>query len=422
MYNLRRFHGVRFDRINAIIDSLGGHISSYVNLVGSASLPLPEVCRMEGLPGTACRVEGHLDSRLFPATDPIDQAEVLIASAMRQLFDLDGSYAVSAQPHSATQANQAVLRAVLHNSDRPVACLSPSDGGHISHRFGVPSVASFLSIPLDASGINYDAFADEVLRQRPAIIVAGGTSYTRAIDYARMREIADQVGCHLHADIAHTAPFIATGRHPQAFPYADSATIDTSKGLRGPRGGILVYRDGDASEMRRAIFPLLQSSPNQSGLLAKAACLAHWTASDELRDYAGRMVHLARELGERLAKVLGGPVYGATDTHLLLFDLSNLAIDGHQAEALLEAAGILVNRNQVPGDTRSPWKPSGIRLGTTTLAILEYTDADVHALGDVIGDIIRGSGTHASTVARLLETYHRPLVNISSAPTSAAST
>ncbi len=416
MYSLRRFHGARFERVNAIIDSLAGHIGSYINLIGSATLPLPEVCQMEGLPGTACRTEGHMDARLFPATDPIDRAETLIEECTRELFGLDEGYLVSGQPHSATHANHAVFRAVLEDHKGPVVCLSPKDGGHISHQLGLPDAIELIPIPLGPEGIDYDMMQTVVECARPALIIGGGTSYTRAVDYARMRRMADAAACHLHADLAHTAPFVAAGAHPAVFPFVDSATVDPGKNLRGPRGGILIYRLRDARKIQRAIFPVLQTSPNQNALLAKAACLDYWTHAN-LWDYTERMLALARALGDRLESSLGPQIYGGTDTHLLLFDLSRVSIDGRHAEARLEAARILVNRNQVPGDARSPWAPSGIRLGTTALAILGYTAADVLLLADTTAAILRGAPPDSDTIGRLLETYHRPLVSISSAPT-----
>ena len=335
---------------------------------------------MQGLPGTACRVEGHPSARLFPGTDPVDEAESLIEEATRRVFGLDDGYDISAQPHSATQANHAVFRALLDEDGGTVAGLSPSDGGHISHSLGVPASSAFVSVSLGLEGIDYEQLEQDVHRHHPTVLVAGGTSYTRSIDYGRLRELADHVGCHLHADLAHTAPFIASGLHSPAFPFVDSATIDPSKNLRGPAGGILIFREKDARKMKRAVFPVLQSAPNQPAMFAKAACLSHW-AEVSLRPYAELMVHHARILGERLEGMLGPQIYRQTETHLLLFDLSVLPIDGREAEAVLAGARVLANRNQVPGDPKPPWAPSGMRFGTTVLAILEYDDDDVRDLG-----------------------------------------
>ena len=232
-----------------------------------------------------------------------------------------------------------------------------------------------------------------------------------------MREIADQVGAHLHADLAHVAPFIASGLHPPAFPMVDSATLDLSKNLRGPTGGILVYRERDGERMRRALFPLVQTSPSPSGLLAKAACLSYWTP-ERLAAHAGSMVEVARRLAARLSPLLGDPIFGATDTHLLLFDVTRVCGDGKAAEGKFDSARILVNRNLVPGDTRSPWAPSGIRLGSTVPAILGYAREDVDALGEALCSVLEGSDSHEAIVTRLLEIYHRPLVSSASEPLS----
>ncbi|HKO18757.1 MAG TPA: hypothetical protein VJU82_07710 [Acidobacteriaceae bacterium] len=417
MYILRRFNGSRFERMNAIIDGLSDHVTSYINLVGSATLPLPEACEAHGLPATACRVEGHLGARLFPATAPMDQAEALIEERIRELFGLDADYEVNAQPHSATQANQVALRAALGNEGKTVVGLAPTDGGHISHSVSLPGSSPFFAFPLTPTGIDYAALGELVRRERPAVIIAGSTSYTRGIDWMCLRAIADAVGAHVHADLAHVAPFIAAGLHPPAFPFVDSATLDISKNLRGPNGGILIYRASVKAEMRRALFPLVQTSPNAGALLSKAACLSFWTPAD-VRAHAMSMVRLARILSTRLSKALGPPIFGTTESHLLVFDVTGVTQGGAGAEAALEHARILVNRNLVPGDRRSPWEPSGIRLGTAAISILNYSDADTSVLGDAICSVLEGSDCHRDIIERLLATYHRPLVSIASGLTS----
>jgi glycine hydroxymethyltransferase len=413
MYTLRRFYGPRFDRINAIIDSVGGHITSFVNVAGNATLPLPEVCEAQGWPATACRAEGHRDARIGPATGPMDEAEALIEDRVRDIFGLDDAYEISGQPHSATQANQIVLRATLGANPQCVAGLSPADGGHVSLSRGLPPGATFAPFPLSRDGLDYEAIRTATQAASPTVIAVGATSFTRGINWARLREIADEVGAHLHADLAHTAPFVAAGLQPPAFPFVDSATLDINKNLHGPKGGILIYRAAYRDTFRRATFPLVQTSPNTSGLLSKAACLSYWTR-DRVAIHAASMVHLARTLSSCLSELLGEPIFGTTDSHLLLFNVSAVCGDGQTAEAALERAHILVNRNQVPGDLRSPWSPSGIRLGTAALAFLGYTDEDVGALGAAICSVLMESDAHKPIVTRLLETYHRPLVSIAS--------
>lgn len=281
MFVLKRFAGSRYDRLEAIVDSLGGHLTSYINLIGSATLPFPAVCDVGALPMTAVRVEGHPGERYFPATDPIDRVERVIEQETKRVFGLDDGYVVSAQPHSATQANHAAMRCVLSQREpQRVAGLRATDGGHISHRFGVPAPHQFVPLDVASTGLDYPAIRDAVLENTPRLIVLGSSSYTRGIEFERISAIAAEVGAHLHADLAHMAPFVASGVQPPAFPFVDSATIDLGKNFRGAGGGILVFRRADKERMRRAVFPALQSSPSQHGLMAKAACLLSWPCAE----------------------------------------------------------------------------------------------------------------------------------------------
>ena len=417
MFVLRRFHQDRFDRVNAVIDGLNGHLTSYINLIGSATLPLPEVCQAQGLPGSALRAEGFPGARVFPGSEVADAVEEIIDERTRMLFGLGRSYLVTGQPHSATQANQAVFRAVVPQDAGVVLGLAPADGGHISHRAGLPRSTEFVPFPLCATGIDYDEL-EAIARTRAAnLVVAGGTSYGLQIDYARLRQIADQCGAHLHADLAHTAPFVASGRHPSAFPECDSATLDTGKNLRGPRGGILIYRQDQAKTMRRALFPTVQTSPSQSAMMAKAVCLLHWNV-DGLGVFSDRMVTTARLLNEGFDRAFGDPVFGGTDSHLLLYDMAALGVRGNEAERHLEGARILANRNQVPADPNSPWSPSGLRFGTTVLAILGYSDVDVERLASAVRSVLTVGDDPRETVDDLLQRYHRDVVSIANESTS----
>ena len=411
MFILKRFAGDRYGRLEAIVDSLSGHLSSYINLIGSATLPFPAVCDAGSLPITAVRVEGHLGERYFPGTEPIDRAEELIEQEVRRIFDIGDDYVVSAQPHSATQANHAAIRCVIsENEVQSVAALRASDGGHISHRFGIPEPHDFVPLDLDSTGLDYSTIHETVVRTQPRLIILGSTSYTRGIDYEIISAFAADIGAHLHADLAHTAPFVASGLQPPAFPYVDSATIDLGKNLRGAGGGILVFRRTEERAMKRALFPVVQSSPNQQGLMAKAACLLSWTG-EELAEYAKRLVRAARLLSESLAPFLGRPVFGETETHLLLFDVSQKKKSGREAEEALERMRILVNRNQIPGDQLPPWEASGIRLSSTVPVILGYSDDDIRQLGTAIGHALEGDPISSGYIEGLLAQYHRELVS-----------
>ncbi|MDE0067685.1 MAG: hypothetical protein OXN44_12545 [Acidimicrobiaceae bacterium] len=411
MYSLRRFNEPRYQRLDAIIDSLQGHLTDCIQLVGSATLPLPEVCAMASLPASAVRVEGHLQKRYFPASEPVDLAERIIEEETRRIFSIGNEYLISAQPHSATQANHAVFRSALGDRTGKVAALSPTDGGHYSFSAGVPPPHDFVPLPISAAGLDYDEVADTVRRSEPTIIVAGGSAYSRAIDFAQLRAIADQVGAHLHADLAHCAPFVAAGLHPPAFGHVDSAAIDPSKNLRGAGGGILVFRDRDAEAMREAIFPILQGSPSQLGLFAKAACLTAWSA-EGLSRYAKRMIEVAQLLAGQISTLLGEPEYGGTDSHLLLYDVSDCCENGRTAEDRLRESRILVNRNQIPNDSKPPWEASGIRLSSTVPTILGYADVDVVALGEAICAVLTGRGDRSGTIDDLLARFHRPLSTV----------
>ena len=227
MYRLRRFNQSRFERLNTIIDSLDGHLTNYIHLVGSATLPLPEVCRMASLPASAVRVEGHLEERYFPASEPVDLAERIINEETRRLFSIGDDYQISAQPHSATQANLAVFRSILGESAGKVAALRPEDGGHYSHSAGVPPPHEFVPLPISETGLDYDQISDDGVPNRAGHNRCGriGLQPCHRLSL-RLRAIADQVGAHLHADLAHCAPFVATGLHPPAFGHVDSAAID----------------------------------------------------------------------------------------------------------------------------------------------------------------------------------------------------
>ncbi|WP_419783489.1 hypothetical protein [Maridesulfovibrio sp.] len=411
MFLLKRFHQDNFQRINTVIESLHGHLTGYINLIGSSSLPFPEVCEAASLPASGCRVEGHLNTRYFPGTEPIDQVEIIAENAIRSLFDFDNRYSISIQPHSATQANHIVWKAVLQRGDT-VLGLALNSGGHISHILGLPEGIIFKEIPFNNDGINYEGLDCLIKDLRPRIVVAGTSSYPMGINYERISDSCSAVGAWLHADIAHMAPFIVSGIQPQVVPYADSVTIDTSKNLRGPKGGVLLFDSRFNKQFRRAIFPLCQSSPNQSSMVAKACCFEIWLKRD-INDYARQIVNNSKIM-MRIFKEKGiRPVFADTESHLILIDLRGLGITGREAEELLENNKILVNRNSIPGEMRSASVASGIRVGTTAVTILGYQENDVKLLAETISDVLSRNKTDQKAVSYLIDKYHSKISNIS---------
>lgn len=404
MFILRRFHGKHFDRFNTIVNGLHSHLTGYINLVGSATLPLPDVCTAMALPGSAVRVEGHLGARYFPGTEPLDVAESLSEEGITEIFNLGDEYAVSVQPHSATQANHIVWKACLKPGD-VVLGLAVNDGGHISHTLGLPDGVTFIPMPVDSAGINYDELHSTAVTVKPKLFIAGSTSYPLAINYPIISNIARAVNAHLHADIAHTAPYIATKRHPNVIPFADTITIDTGKNLRGPKGGVLVYRRSSLKNIRHIIFPVNQSSPNQSSLLAKACLFEYWRGH-KLGEYADALIEAGRTLSSVLKEEGVSVVFGSTDCHIVLLNVDAIGMSGKEAETKLEGVNILTNRNTIPGETRSPWEGSGLRLGVSVLAILKYETGDIKKLGRVIASVLLSKPFDEKIVPSLLSKYH----------------
>ncbi len=411
MYILKKFHGANFDRYNAIVDGLHNHLTGFVNLIGSATLPLPGVCEASSLPGSACRTEGHLSNRYFPGTSPIDEAEAIVEAAVRKIFDTGTNYEISAQPHSATQANQALWRSILKPGD-VVLGLGISDGGHISHNLGLPFGTAFRKLPTTTSGLlDYEKTSTAIANCRPALIVVGGSSYPFGIDFDELARQAKLFNAHLHADLAHMAPYVAAGLHNRVTPFADSFTLDTGKNLRGPKGGILVFKKDIAPAVRRAIFPLMQSSPNQTAIIAKAFML-EWWRNNNLAEYAKKL----KSTGVAFAAALNSSgleiAFGGTESHILTVDLRNLNVTGAQAEAMLYEIGVLANRNAIPDDPLPPHTASGLRFGTTTLTILQYAQADLEVLAECIAAKLKDRLVSDDPIKALLKKYQLGIANL----------
>ncbi|OCQ22820.1 hypothetical protein A7985_02360 [Pseudoalteromonas luteoviolacea] len=414
MYLLKKYHGERFSQINKAIEQLSDHINGRINLIGSSTLPFKEVCDIQSLPATSCRVEGHLDSRLFPDTQSIDTAEQVICEKLRELLNLNNECGISSHPHSATQANQIVYHSLLSEGDK-VLSLSILDGGHISHRYSLPKGVTVIDFPVDNGKINYKKVRSLIAREKPKLITAGSTSYPLEINFKKLKDASGDFDTLIHADLAHTAPFVMAGIHESVSNCADFITLDTSKNLRGPKGGVIVFNSKYKKNIEKTIFPKLQSSPNQTAILAKAMCFSLWD-KNSIYTYASKLIKNAKLLSQKLNELGFNTIWDSPEAHIILIDLSNFQLTGVDFEIACTDAGILVNRNQVPGDENPHWVASGVRIGVSTITILDYDKEDISSLAQALYSIASKKNTHKEIVFKLISKYYSGIskLNISS--------
>lgn len=340
-----------------------------------------EICNktLEGYPGNRFHAGGRF----------VDIAEQAAIDRARELF---GCEYANVQPHSGSQANLAVFFKLLKPGDR-VLSLDLAAGGHLSH--GLKSNLSgrwfdahHYGVDPESEIIDYDALARQALALRPKLLIAGGSAYPREIDFSRMAAIAKKAGALLHVDMAHIAGLVAGGVHPSPFPHADIVTCTTTKTLRGPRGGVILCdRDDVAKGFQAAVFPGVQGSMHTQVLAAKAVAFGE-ALRDDFKDYARQIKANARTLAKTLETRGLRIVSGGTDTHLVLIDLSSKGLTGASAEALVERAGITVNKNAIPNDNPRPADWVGLRIGTAAATTRGLKDAEFRQLGDIIADLI----------------------------------
>ncbi|HIN18645.1 MAG TPA: serine hydroxymethyltransferase [Gammaproteobacteria bacterium] len=336
-------------------------------------------------------VEGYPHRRYYGGVEFADAVEILAIERAKTLFGCD--YA-NVQPHSGSQANQAVFLSLLTPGDT-ILSMSLDAGGHLSH--GAPANLTGrwfkpvqYGVAADSGLIDYDEVADLARLHRPRLIICGGSAYPRAIDFARFRVIADEVGACLLADIAHFAGLVAGGQHPSPVGHAHIVTATTYKNLRGVRGGLILTNDaGMAKKIDSAVFPGLQGSTLLNAIAAKAVCLGE-ALQPEFTLYAERVLANARALAGRLTDLGITLVTGGTDTPLMLADLRPLGLTGSATSDSLEAAGLTCNKNTVPGDTRSPNVTSGLRFGVSAVTARGFNAEELCATGEWIAEVIHG--------------------------------
>ena len=346
--------------------------------------------------------EGYPGKRYYGGCAVADEVELLAIARAKELF---GGEHINVQPHSGTQANLAVYLSVLNIGDT-VMGLSLSHGGHLSHGSPVNFTGKYFNFvpyqlgPKDEL-LDYEAIHKLALTHRPKMIVSGASAYSRTWDWSRLRQICDEVGAYLLADIAHYAGLVAAGIYPSPVPYADFVTMTTHKTLRGPRGAIIICKENFASLIDKSVFPGNQGGPFLHVIAAKAVAFG-LALTDEFKQYQKQVLLNARTLAKELATSGLRIVSGGTDCHMFLVDLRQLNLTGQQAEKLLADVNITVNKNTIPYDPQKPAIASGIRLGTPAITSRGLKEEEVILVGQLIGKVLKNPG-QAEVVKKVKE-------------------
>jgi glycine hydroxymethyltransferase len=363
-----------------------------IELIASENFTSNAVLQATGSVLTNKYAEGYPAKRYYDGCENVDRAEAVAKARACELF---GAEHANVQPHSGTQANMAVYFAVLQPGDT-ILSMDLAHGGHLSmgHRVNFSGrlykVVSY-GVSRETERIDYDDVERKAKAFSPRLIIAGASAYPRIIDYARFAHIAREAGALLLVDMAHVAGLVAAGCHPSPVPHADFVTTTTHKTLRGPRGGMILCRNRYAKEIDSAVFPGMQGGPLMHVVAAKAVALKE-AQSPEFVAYQKQVIANARGLAEELQSNKFRIVSGGTDNHLMLVDLSDRAMTGKDAATALHKAGITVNKNMIPFDTRTPFVTSGIRLGTPAVTTRGMKEKEMRVIARLIAQVIDGNG------------------------------
>ncbi|MGI6012592.1 MAG: serine hydroxymethyltransferase [Ruminococcus sp.] len=391
MYSIHEIEKVDPEIASAIQDEIKRQ-NSHLELIASENWVSKAVMAAMGSPLTNKYAEGYPGNRYYGGCECVDVVETLAIERAKKLF---GCEYVNVQPHSGAQANMAVFFAALKPGDT-VMGMNLAHGGHLSHGSKANlSGAYFNVVPYgvnDEGFIDYDEVRRIALECRPKMIVCGASAYGRTIDFKRFREIADEVGAYLMADIAHIAGLVAAGEHPSPIPYAHVTTTTTHKTLRGPRGGMIMSSNAVAEELKlnKAVFPGIQGGPLMHVIAAKAVCLKE-ALQPEYKEYQKNIVKNAKALCEGLMKRGIKIVSGGTDNHLMLVDLRDTGITGKEMEHLLDEANITCNKNTIPNDPQSANVTSGVRLGTAAVTARGLKEEDMDLLAEAISLMVKSA-------------------------------
>jgi len=360
-----------------------------LELIASENYVSEEVLECMGSILTNKYSEGYSGKRYYNGNEYIDEIENIAIERAKELFGVEH---VNVQPYSGSPANLAVHFALLEAGDRTLG-MSLDAGGHLTHGFKVSFSGKFYNSA--SYGVNDEGYIDydEVLKiakeHKPKLIWAGFSAYSRVIDWERFRKIADEVGAYFVADIAHVAGLVAADVYPSPVPYADVITTTTHKTLRGPRGAMIMCKEEFAERIDKAVFPGLQGGPHNHTTAAIAVALKE-ASTEEFKEYSKQVVTNAKVLADSLSKLGYKIVSGGTDNHLFLVDVfSSVNLSGKEAGDMLDKAGITVNKNAIPNDTRKPWDPSGIRIGTPALTTRGMKEKEMEQVAKYIDRVLR---------------------------------
>ncbi|MGG5315585.1 serine hydroxymethyltransferase [Enterococcus sp. AZ071] len=365
-----------------------------LELIASENIVSGAVRAAQGSILTNKYAEGYPGRRYYGGCEFVDIVENLAIDRAKELF---GAKFANVQPHSGSQANQAAYLSLIEAGDT-VLGMDLAAGGHLTH--GSPVNFSgktyhFVAYGVDPSTevIDYEVVRILARKHQPKLIIAGASAYSRTIDFARFREIADEVGAKLMVDMAHIAGLVAAGLHPSPVPYADVVTTTTHKTLRGPRGGLILTNDEDlAKKINSAVFPGIQGGPLEHVIAAKAIALKE-AMSDDFKDYSKQVL----ENIQAMVKVFNQApesrvISGGSDNHLILVDVTEFEMTGKEAEHLLDSVHITVNKNSIPFETKSPFQTSGIRIGTPAITSRGFKEEDVKKIAELIVETLRSKG------------------------------
>ncbi len=371
-----------------------------IELIASENIVSKAVLETQGSVLTNKYAEGYPGKRYYGGCEVVDEAEILAIERAKALF---GCEFANVQPHSGSQANQAVFMVTMKPGDTFMG-MNLDHGGHLTHGKSVNQSGKWFApvaygVRAQDHLIDYDEAYEVAKANSPKVIIAGGSAYSRQIDFKKFREIADEVGAILMCDVAHYAGLIVAGEYPNPFPHADIVTTTTHKTLRGPRGGLILTNDAKlAKKINSAVFPGLQGGPLMHVIAAKAVAFGE-AQRPEFKAYARQVIANARALADSLQQAGFKIVSNGTDSHLMLVDLTPKGVSGADAEQALERAGITTNKNSIPGDPLPAMQTSGLRVGTPAGTTRGFGEAEFRQVGKWIGEVLDGLASGADNAA-----------------------